>query len=138
MVAPKTGLPAKRKTYQRANTWKPGQSGNPKGRPAEGQSWAAVIREVTNLTPEEINSLIQPTTDLGRAFSQMPRAVQLKYLMILRAVSAIMFDPQAAMLNVFMDREDGKVADKLNLTGELNFEGLDKVLEKAYGKPKSG
>ena len=115
--------------------WQPGcPSPNPKGRPKEGQSWAAVIKECSNLTPEQVLSFIKTDNDLGQAFAKYPKTLQIKYLVVLRAVIDLMFDPQAAMLNAFMDREDGKVADKLEVPDGINIIGFEAMLKKAYGR----
>ena len=48
--------------------WKPGQSGNPKGRPKDGESWAAVIKEISDMPADEVLALVGKGNDLGRSF----------------------------------------------------------------------
>jgi len=118
-------------------SWKPGcTSPNPNGRPKEGQAWTAIVREVTNLTPEEVLSVIRLDTEIGKSFRNIPAKVQMKYLIALRVIASLMDEPNASLLNVLMDREDGKVADKLEATSKLNIEGFDAALDKIYGKKK--
>ena len=135
MAAPANKEKTKRKAPPHA--WKPGQSGNPKGRPKDGQSWAAVWKECTEKTPAEVLSLINTSNDLGKAFKSYPPNVQMKYLVALRALSALMFDPQASMLNAIMDREDGKVAEKFEASGGIEITGFAEMLEKAYGNKEN-
>ena len=99
--------------------WRPGQSGNPKGRPPDGQSWSAIIREISEMSPEQIARMVGNDNDLGRAFLQMPRKVQMKYLIIARTIAALMFEPSKGMLDTLLERTDGKVQDKLDVSGAL-------------------
>lgn len=114
-------------------SWKPGQSGNPKGRPAEGQSWSGIFREVTDLTPAEILTLIKPSTPFGQKFKELPSGVQIKYLAALSAVATLIEDPQASLLNAVMDRSDGKVVDKVEMTNEIDISNVMAVIHKNYG-----
>jgi hypothetical protein len=101
----------------RGRPWQPGQSGNPAGRPPDGQSWAGIIREVTEMSPEQVAKLVGgERSDLGRSFLMMPRKVQLKYLLISRVIAALMFEPTQGLLSTIIERVDGKVTDKLDLT----------------------
>jgi hypothetical protein len=113
--------------------WKPGYpSPNPKGRPKEGQSWAAIIKEVTEMSADDVARMVGRDNDLGHAFLRLPKKIKIKYLVIARVVAALMFEPNSALLNSFMEREDGKVPDTLNVGGQLSIEGLTKILDKAY------
>jgi len=44
-----------------------------------------------------------------------------------------MHEPTGSLLNVYLDRMDGKVPDKLVHEGTLNVDGLQAVLKKVYG-----
>ena len=109
--------PANRK---KPGTWDKGKSGNPKGRPAEGQSWAAIWREITNKTPEQLAVMVGGNkTDMGRNLALLPKGVAIKYLVALRVIIQTMFEPNASLINAMMEREEGKVPDKLEGSGEL-------------------
>lgn len=115
----KTDKP-KRKAPRTA--WKPGQSGNPKGAPKDGESWAAIIKEISNMPPDEIFELVGKTNgkinDLGRAYKQMPPKVVMKKLVVARVLAALMFDPNSSLLNTLMERAEGKVPDVLKGDGD--------------------
>lgn len=126
------GATEKRKVPPKA--WKPGQSGNPAGRPKDGQSWREVIAEVSNMTVEDITRMIGEANDLGRSMKTMPKSVQMKYLVTARVMAALMFEPTAGLWNGLMDRMEGKVAERVQIDGVLEVENLDKVLGLVYGK----
>lgn len=103
------------------SAWKPGQSGNPAGRPKDGESWAAIIASVGNMNAEDLLAFIGTTNDLGKAIAQLPKNVQLKYLVTARVFAALMFEPSSGLWKELMERAEGKVADRmdLNQTGEM-------------------
>lgn len=119
------------------NRWPKGiPSPNPAGRPKDGESWKAVITEVSNMTVEDILLMVGETNDLGRAIKSMPKKVQMKYLVTARVMAALMFEPTSGLWNGLMDRMEGKVAERLQLDGNLEVDNLDKVLSMVYGKGK--
>ena len=126
-----TPKPKKKAT---STSWKPGQSGNPAGRPKDGQSWKEVISECSNMTVEDILQMVGETNDLGRAIKAMPKNVQMKYLVTSRVLAALMFEPTSGLWNGLMDRMEGKVAERIQLDGNLEVDGLDAVLDLVYGK----
>lgn len=108
---------SKRKSPKSA--WKPGQSGNPGGRPKDGESWAGVISTVANMTTDEILDFIGKTTALGKLIAKMPRNVQVKYVVTARVMAELMSNPSAGLWNGLMDRMDGKVAIPVKNLGEM-------------------
>ena len=96
--------------------WKKGVSGNPAGRPKDGESWAAIIKEVGNMYPADILAFVGTDNDLGRMLKELPANVQMKYLVTARVFSALMFEPTSGLWSSLMERTDGKVQDKLDLT----------------------
>lgn len=114
------------------SAWKPGQSGNPSGRPPDGESWAGVFKELANKTAEELADMFGDN-DLGRTYKRFPKGVQMKYLVGGRVLAALMFEPSGSMLNVYMDRMEGKVPDKIQHEGTLRVDGLKETLAKVYG-----
>ena len=95
-----------------------GQSGNPKGRPKDGESWAGIIKSVGDMFPTDLIAFIGKDNDLGRMLSKLPQNVQMKYLVTARVFSALMFEPTSGLWKELMERVDGKVADKLKLEGD--------------------
>jgi hypothetical protein len=97
---------------------KGGKSPNPAGRPKDGESWAAIIAAVGNMAPEEIVEIVGKGNDLGRAYAQMPKGVQMKYLSTFRVFAALMFEPTHGLWKELMERAEGKVTDRLDLTSK--------------------
>lgn len=129
-----TKITPKPKKKATPTSWKPGQSGNPAGRPKDGQSWKEVISECSNMTVDDILQMVGETNDLGRAIKAMPKNVQMKYLVTARVLAALMFEPTSGLWNGLMDRMEGKVAERIQLDGNLEVDGLDAVLDLVYGK----
>ncbi len=90
----------------RGGSWKPGQSGNPAGRPPEGQSWSAVIKSVTNATAEELAAMVGAHSALGRELAKMPRGVPMKTLIAIRLCTALLFTPSAGLARAVFDVEE--------------------------------
>lgn len=99
-------------------SWKPGQSGNPAGRPKDGESWAGVIKNVGDMFPDDIIAFIGKDNDLGRALAKLPKNVQMKYLVTARIYAALMFEPSAGLWTGLMDRAEGKAPQSLDLTSK--------------------
>lgn len=101
------------------NRWPKGKSGNPAGRPKDGESWAAIIKAVGDMYPDDILALVGSGNDLGREIAQLPKGVQMKYLVTARVFAALMFEPTAGLWNNLMDRADGKVSQPIEIQDEL-------------------
>lgn len=114
MKSANTTKTGKRTTPKSA--WKPGQSGNPKGRPKDGESWSAIIADVGNMYSSDLLAFIGTNSELGKAIAQFPKNVQLKYLVVSRVFAALMFEPTSGLLKEFMDRLEGKVAERVDMT----------------------
>ena len=106
----KTG---KRKTP--ATAWKKGQSGNPKGAPKRGESWAELIEKMGDFDGP---TAAQYAGFLSKQFDKLTAGVNLKTLVVLRVYAALIDDPQPGLLNAFMERVEGKVKDKLEVSGD--------------------
>lgn len=90
-------------------SWKPGQSGNPAGGPKRGQSWKEIIAEIGQLTPDEAREMSQ------KIFSNihLGNEVTLNQAVVLRVYASLLFEPQPGLLNTFMERVEGKVAQPI-------------------------
>lgn len=99
---------------------KGGPSPNPAGRPGVGTSrselWAADLERPAEEIAKELGN-----TDLGRMFKQMPPGVPMKVLLGRRVMAAVMFDPQASLLNAVLDSVFGKVKDEIEHSGSFTI-----------------
>ena len=111
-----------------------GVSGNPAGRPKDGESWAAIIAAVGNMYPEDILEFIGRNNDLGREIAHLPKNVQMKYLVTARVFAAMMFDPNPRLWASLMDRAEGKVQDRLDVTSDGEKIEGDDVRSEILGK----
>jgi hypothetical protein len=123
--------------------WKPGQSGNPAGRPKDGESWAAVIKAVGEMYPDDLLVFIPKGNDLGNAISQLPKGVQMKYLVTARVFAALMFEPSSGLWKELMERAEGKVQEKVDITSNGKEIGQDDefraaILRKLGGITRAG
>ena len=112
--------------------WKPGQSGNPTGRPKDGESWKAILEEVSNMTAAEIASIVGNAKK--KELKTLPQDVQMKYLVVSNVLVTLATEPNASLWNSLMDRTEGKVQDRLEVSNLLDVEGLEEVLDQVYGK----
>ena len=122
-VTASNNLAVKPKRKAPPKAWKPGQSGNPAGRKRDDHSWKEVIAEISHANTEDVLALIGETNELGRMIKTLPRSVQMKYLVVARVFAALMFEPTAGLWNGLMDRMEGKVAQRVQMDGELEVEG---------------
>src|SRR5262249_27140139 len=113
-------------------TWKPGESGNPKGQPPRTKIWRdAIIRAIK------------------RRESKDPLAMEKLADKLLRAID----DGDIAAMNHFADRVDGKVPQPVGGTDELppqkvqldfskltdqQLDALEEILRAAMRKPDDG
>jgi len=107
--------------------WPKGVSGNPAGRPKDGESWAAVIKAVGEMYPDDLLAFIPKGNDLGNAIAQLPKGVQMKYLVTARVFAALMFEPTSGLWKELMERAEGKVTE----TVEINDHKIELVIKYA-------
>lgn len=108
--------------------WKPGQSGNPRGAPVQGTSWAAVIKVVSEMTAKQLADFVGSGW-LQSQLAKMPQTVSMKYLVVIRWFVAQMNDPSPSLAGVIMDREDGKVAGDTGSNTTIVYVGRDSKWE---------
>lgn len=127
MTAPKR---AKTKT-----TWTKGMpSPNPEGRPRTRESWSEIAKIVGDMCADDVIQIVGTSNDLGQAYSKYPKNVQIKFLILLRVVSALMHDPTSGLLKELLDRIEGKVPDRLQMDHTLDVDGLRTMIDNVYGK----
>lgn len=83
-----------------------GKSGNPEGRAAEGESWAAVIKRISNMTGPELAAWLKGL-QWAKMIGQLPK-VTLKELVIARVFVALVNDPTPGLFSALMERAEGK------------------------------
>lgn len=122
-------LPAKtqktgKRGGRRATSWKPGQSGNPVGAPKRGESWAEIIKRFGEMTPSEA---AQVSMELAKKLLSIGDGITLKQAVVLRVYTALLFEPQAGLLNAFMERAEGRVTQPIEMTwrDEARAHGVD-------------
>lgn len=123
----------KKKRKAPKTAWPKGVSGNPAGRPKDGESWSAIIKQVGDMYPDDILQFIGEANDLGRSIKQLPKGVQMKYQVVTRVFAQLMFDPSSSLFKELMDRAEGKVPDKMIHEGTLSVSNLEAILMKVYG-----
>lgn len=107
---------------------------NPKGAPKRGQSWQETIRHLTDMDRDELVAYVGgEKTTLGKTLREIPAGIPIKDVMILIALVQFGREPDARMLSVLMDREEGKPKQVVDLAGSVSIDGLQKQLDKAYG-----
>jgi hypothetical protein len=110
----------KRKAPPKA--WKKGESGNPKGAPKRGESWAEIIKRIGDMTPIEA---AQHAQAIAGKLKVMGDSLTLKEAVVVRVYAALLFEPQASLLNSFMERAEGKVTEPIDLTSKGKQIGTD-------------
>lgn len=112
------------------NAWKPGQSGNPAGRPKDGKSWAGILRELSEMSADEIAKMVGTDNELGKMFLTLPRKTQMQYLITARVMASLMFEPQPGLFNALMERMDGRVPQAVDVTSDgEKLTGIIQIIE---------
>ena len=92
------------------------------------------------MTAEEVIAIVGKDNDLGVAFAQMPKGVQLKYLINFRVVASLMFEPTSGLWKELMERAEGKVKDVVDLnvkdemTDDERAAKLNAILDRARAR----
>jgi len=113
------------KAKPRGKGWVKGQSGNPAGRPKDGESWAKIIKAVGEMYPADILAFIGENNDLGKMLKPYPPNVQMKYLVTARVFAALMFEPSSGLWKELMERSEGKVETPIKHSGEMTMTWKD-------------
>ncbi len=97
---------------------------NGPGAPKRGESWKEIIKEVGNLTPQEADDYCHT---IASKIKSLGDGVTLKQAVVLRVFTALLFEPDARLLAIIMDRDEGKVAQPVELSWreKLQEVGID-------------
>ena len=93
-------------------SWRPGQSGNPAGRPSLGESYKEIFSKVGNLTIAELREFYP---DYGDRFPTVSGDIKLKELVSLSVLVALACEPTPGMLATLLDRTDGPLEHTINV-----------------------
>ncbi len=119
MASANTAKTDKPKRKPPKTAWKKGDpSPNPSGRPKTGQSWGEIAKEIGDQYPEEVTALFGANTVMGRAFMSFPKGVQIKYSVFYRVIISLMNEPTPGLLKELLDRIEGKVKDRVDITSD--------------------
>lgn len=107
---------------------------NLEGAPKKGATYRDVYGFYDDLTADIIAEMLPKGSELRKMYEKMPKGIEMKHLKAIRIFAAIMFDPTAGLVKEVSDRTEGKVAERIQLDGNLEVDGLDAVLNLVYGK----
>ena len=93
--------------------WPKGVSGNPKGAPKRGESWAEIIKRYCEMTPSQAAT---ESLELTKRFLSIGDGVTLKQAVILRVYASLLFEPQPGLFNAFMERTEGKITQPIDFS----------------------
>lgn len=102
-------------------SWKPGKSGNPKGRPPKGQTWRDVFNEILAMQGSHVADWIAL---LAKDFDKVG-AVRLRDAIAAKVIISLIADPTPGLLRVVMERTDGLLPQAPpDLRASLRLEGM--------------
>lgn len=107
---------------------------NLEGAPHKGGTYRDVYAFYDDLTADMIAEMLPVGSELRKMYAKMPKGIAMKHLKAIRIFAAIMFDPSPGLVKEVSDRTEGKVAERIQLDGNLDVDGLDAVLNLVYGK----
>ena len=81
-------------------------------------TWSAIIRRVMGMTASDAKIYF------GDVIANIPDASEqtIKELIVAKVVGDFLLDPSPGMLNLLMEREEGKVADSVNINQITSIE----------------
>jgi hypothetical protein len=122
-------MPADRRTSGRkANrtSWRKGVSGNPKGAPKRGESWAETVKAIGDLTPSE---LAAKCTTFALQVAPLGDGLTMREAVVIRTFVALLNEPTGGLLSALMSRAEGLPRQQIELDFDWRLEaakhGLD-------------
>lgn len=119
-LAVNTSTSAKKKPRGKPFTGRNDPRINLAGAPKRGESWAEIIDRIGNMTPAEAAEHAQ---SIAGKLKNMGGAMTLKEAVVIRGYAALLFEPTSSLMNVYMDRTDGKVKEQIDVTSNGNTLG---------------
>ena len=95
----------KRGRIENLRPWPKGVSGNPKGGPKRGQSWAESVNRIGNMTPSEAAAYCLL---LAKQLLQLGDGITIRDAAIMSSFAKLINDPDGRMFNALSDRAEGK------------------------------
>jgi hypothetical protein len=105
-----------------------GVSGNPKGAPKRGESWGEIIKRIGDMTPVEAADY---ANEIAKQLRKIGSGITLKEAVVVRVYAALLFEPQASLLNSFMERAEGKVVQPIKGSVNMTWSDFVKTDEEA-------
>lgn len=99
------------KKKPRGKPFPKGVSGNPKGAPKRGKSWAELFDSIGELTGSEASEKVIKLW--SKTFNALPEGITLKENVVLRVYAALLDDSNPRLLKEVMERVEGKVAQPI-------------------------
>lgn len=94
-----------------AGSWKPGQSGNPKGAPRRGESWREMVKSVGDKTLAEALErypwLASKVPDEIKLVAGAVEELTLKEVVVANVFGRLLEEPDSALWNGLMNRAEG-------------------------------
>jgi PBSX family phage terminase large subunit len=87
------------------------------GAPRKGQSWAEVVKRITDMTRDEAMEYVGKNTRLGKLLKELPPKLPLKDAMVFASIVHYGREPNARMFQVLTDREEGKPKEQPQQSG---------------------
>lgn len=92
---------------------------NKEGAPKRGQNWQETIKRITDMTREEAIAYVGASTKIGKALKELSPNMPIKDALVFASIIAYGRDPNARLLGVLMDREEGKPNQPIEIKDEL-------------------
>lgn len=103
------------------------------GAPKRGQSWAELIRDLTELDGPQAAAR---AGFLAAQFKRLQPGVTLKELVVLRVIASLIDEPQPGLFNALMDRAEGKVTLPLEHTQRETVFDYGRVIARIAAGPE--
>lgn len=94
---------------------------NKEGAPKRGQNWQDTIKRITDMTREEAIAYVGANTKIGKALKELSPKMPIKDALVFASIIAYGREPNARLLGVLMDREEGKPNQPIKLDGEVGI-----------------